>query len=523
MYINLKEKEKIKQKYYPLYLKRNKGLKKIFYKKFINKYQNIDNIINNHNELWLKEKENLLDNKLDNFQKKAVLAEEENTLILAGAGSGKTLTIVSKISYLLKKGVLPEEILCLSFTNASTNDLNKKLKKYNVKALTFHKLASKVIRYYGYNYKIVKDDVLLKIIDKEVNYYEIKDLIKLNFITLNKGQDIINMHNLMFKESLEYNYFRKTIVSFINLFKNQNYDISKFNEFKTNSKRINKYILLIKRVYIKYMTYLKQENLLDFNDMINKATDLVKKYGYYNYKYIIIDEYQDTSLSKCLFIKALAVNSKVIVVGDDWQSIYKFSGANLEVFRNFKEYFPYTKVFKLENTYRNSQELLTLMTNFIMKNKYQLNKKLISNKSILKPIKVYYYDNNQTKLLTKILDNLKEDYIILGRNNDNINLVPKKYQKKFMTVHKSKGLEASIVVIINLEDNVLGFPNKLVSDEVLRCILPKEDALAEERRLFYVALTRTKTYNILLVNKDKPSMFVNEIIRDYPEYIEIIN
>lgn len=234
MYINLKEKEKIKQKYYPLYLKRNKGLKKIFYKKFINKYQNIDNIINNHNELWLKEKENLLDNKLDNFQKKAVLAEEENTLILAGAGSGKTLTIVSKISYLLKKGVLPEEILCLSFTNASTNDLNKKLKKYNVKALTFHKLASKVIRYYGYNYKIVKDDVLLKIIDKEVNYYEIKDLIKLNFITLNKGQDIINMHNLMFKESLEYNYFRKTIVSFINLFKNQNYDISKFNEFKTN-------------------------------------------------------------------------------------------------------------------------------------------------------------------------------------------------------------------------------------------------------------------------------------------------
>ena len=271
------------------------------------------------------------------------------------------------------------------------------------------------------------------------------------------------------------------------------------------------------------MTYLKQENLLDFNDMINKATDLVKKYGYYNYKYIIIDEYQDTSLSKCLFIKALAVNSKVIVVGDDWQSIYKFSGANLEVFRNFKEYFPYTKVFKLENTYRNSQELLTLMTNFIMKNKYQLNKKLISNKSILKPIKVYYYDNNQTKLLTKILDNLKEDYIILGRNNDNINLVPKKYQKKFMTVHKSKGLESSIVVIINLEDNVLGFPNKLVSDEVLRCILPKEDALAEERRLFYVALTRTKTYNILLVNKDKPSMFVNEIIRDYPEYIEIIN
>ena len=145
----------------------------------------------------------------------------------------------------------------------------------------------------------------------------------------------------------------------------------------------------------------------------------------------------------------------------------------------------------------------------------------MSNDKILnKPIKIYYYNDNQTEVLEKVLDNLKDDFMILGRNNDNINIVPKKYRNKFMTVHKAKGLEANIVIIINLEDASLGFPNKLSSDEVLSCILPKEDNLSEERRLFYVALTRTKTYNILLVNKDRPSMFVNEIIRDNKEFIK---
>ncbi len=523
MYIDLKERKKIKQKYYPLYIKYNKGLRKVFKKKFIKKYENIDNIINNHNQMWLKDmisQNSFLNNingyKLDNCQKEVVLAEEKNTLVLAGAGSGKTLTIVAKVAYLLKQGILGNEILCLSFTNASTNDLNKKLKNYGVRALTFHKLASKIMRHYGYNYKIVKENVLLKIIDKEVTYYKVKDLVNINFITLNNSKDIRNMHNLVFKESLVYHYFRKNIVSFINLFKNQNYHINKFNELirKSSSKRIKKYLWLIKKIYIKYMAYLEENNMIDFNDMINKGANLVRKYGYDSYKYIIVDEYQDTSLAKCLFIKALATHSKVMVVGDDWQSIYKFSGANLEVFRNFKNYFPYTKTFKLENTYRNSQELLTMMSNFIMKNEYQLKKNLSSSKSLSKPIKIYYYTDNQTKILGKILDSLKDDFIILGRNNENVNIVPKKYRNKFMTVHKSKGLESEVVIIINLEDNVLGFPSKLASDEVLRCLLPKEDALAEERRLFYVALTRTKTYNILLVNKDKPSIFVNEIIKD---------
>ena len=90
--------------------------------------------------------------------------------------------------------------------------------------------------------------------------------------------------------------------------------------------------------------------------MINKATNIVNKEGIYPYKYIIIDEYQDTSLNKCLLIKAIQnkTNASLIAVGDDWQSIYRFTGSNLEIFTNFKDYFPKAKILKLKNTYRNN-------------------------------------------------------------------------------------------------------------------------------------------------------------------------
>ena len=114
--------------------------------------------------------------------------------------------------------------------------------------------------------------------------------------------------------------------------------------------------------------------------------------------------------------------------------------------------------------------------------------------------------------------------MILGRNNDDINLLAKKYYKYFMTVHKAKGLEADKVIIVNLENSNLGFPNKIVDDDILKYVSIKDEYLyAEERRLFYVALTRTKTYNILLVNKNNPSIFVEELIKENKEYIKIMN
>ena len=202
------------------------------------------------------------------------------------------------------------------------------------------------------------------------------------------------------------------------------------------------------------------------------------------------------------------------------------------MFLNFRKYFGYTKVLKINNTYRNSQELINVAGKFIMKNKRQLYKNLKSKKRIDKPIKIMYGDNLK-KLLLKAMKNYK-NILILGRNNFDID----KYFKlnedncinynnlniRYMTIHASKGLEEDCVVIINLKDDICGIPNKIIDDKILKSINRNVDIYPyeEERRLFYVALTRTKNVVYLLVDKKNPSIFIKEIIKDNSKYIEYI-
>ena len=274
--------------------------------------------------------------------------------------------------------------------------------------------------------------------------------------------------------------------------------------------------------------------MIDFNDMIVLATKYVKENDIKKYKYIIVDEYQDTSYIRYLLLKEIInkTGAKIICVGDDYQSIYRFNGCDLNMFLNFKKYFGYTKVLKINNTYRNSQELINVAGSFIMKNKRQLYKKLKSSKTIKRPIKIMYGKN-----LQKLLDIVIKKYqkvLILGRNNFDI----EKYFKldsegyfiyrgvriRYLTMHASKGLEEECVIIINLIDDVLGMPNKIKDDKILKYVNKNYDKYPyeEERRLFYVALTRTKNEVFLLTEKDKKSIFVKELIKDYSRYIEFI-
>ena len=249
--------------------------------------------------------------------------------------------------------------------------------------------------------------------------------------------------------------------------------------------------------------------------MINKSINLVLKNGIHNYKYIIIDEYQDTSLVKCKLIQAIKqkTNAHILAVGDDFQSIYRFTGTNLKVFTSFEKYFPHSEIYKLEKTYRNSKELLDITNKFILKNKNQIYKKLYSDKSNPNPIYICYYEKNRKDALNKVIKKINSNNIlILARNNKTLKDI--NYNK--MTVHKSKGLEADNVIIIGLEDTIIGFPNKIENDKILKYVLTEKDNILyeEERRLFYVALTRTRNSNYLLVNKNNPSIFIEEILKD---------
>ena len=462
---------------------------------------------------------------LDKYQRTAIIQDEENSLILAGAGSGKTLTIVGKVRYLIEMcNIDKDEILCISFTNDSVDNLkNALLKNYNydVEVYTFHKLSLKLIKSVYNNISIVDSNLLEYIIDEF--FY-------------------CNLKNQKLLKTSSYTKLKKLISTFINLFKSNNYDVNLFNSIFKNLKYSSEYILLkiINEIYIQYELELKSTCKIDFNDMINMATDIVKTRYIKQYKYIIIDEYQDTSITKYELIRQIKIktNAKLFVVGDDFQSIYRFTGCNLSIFLKFNKLYDYSKIFKIKNTYRNSIELIKVTNKFITKNKNQIKKDLKSNKSITYPI-VIIYTKNIRKAFIKLIENINTSILVLGRNNNDIykvidddfkfinksNIIYKNKKFRYMTIHRSKGLEDENIIIINMEDSETGFPSKIENNKILNYVLDVKDSYLyeEERRLFYVALTRTKNRVYLIVDKDHESIFIKEIIKDSKQYIKIIN
>ena len=465
-----------------------------------------------------------------------VISNKKYSLVIAGAGSGKSYTIIAKIKYLIDYcNYKPKDILCISFTNEATNSLKSKLlTRYNlnIECLTFHKLALLILN--NKNYKISPDNYLELIVDNFFKYD-----IHNNKVLLKKYKKLIKIYTL--------NNLKKTIITFINLFKSQNYKVTYFKTIlkKTNSifrifeRKYNKPLLLfIINIYLKYEYELNEENAIDFNDMINKSIEILKnEKSIKSWKYIIIDEFQDTSLIKINLLQELLklTNANLLTVGDDFQSIYRFTGCNLNIFLNINNYFKNTHIFYLKNTYRCPQELINVAGSFIMKNKYQTKKQLISNKKLSKPIKIYY-TSDYPKTLISILNKISnQEILVIGRNNNDIyNYINKDFHHKdniftykdisfkYLTAHKSKGLESDNTILINMTNSITGFPSQMTNDSILKYVNNQKSLYPfdEERRLFYVALTRTKNYCYIIVPYHNESIFIKEI-KKYKKYIQV--
>ncbi len=561
-YISKKDIILIKKKYHNLYTDINNLFifRKLKYIKFIMMYLFIEQYTNKHNKKYIKSEliksKSILDNingyPLDRNQRIAVLTDEDNVLVIAGAGSGKTLTIIGKIRYLIEvKKIRPKDILCISFTNESTKSIKNSIDKYygyEVDIKTFHKLALHILK--GKNISVAPSDYLDYLITEyfngdiemeENNLFYLKEYFRLSY-----GNDSL-------KEEYLIN-LKRVIITFINVFKANDYEKEYFKnlfffieKIKDRKKRkINKLLLLIIfNIYLKYKEELDSGNTIDFNDMINLANDEVKsKRLKLNYKHIIIDEYQDSSLTRFNLIKNIIDinNAKLFVVGDDFQSIYRFTGCNLNIFLKFNKYIGYAKVLKINRTYRSPKGVVEVAGNFIMKNKKQTKKTLLTSKKIKKPITISYYKSIINSIITIIgriyLEN-KGRILILGRNNNDINMIidninfinrdgiitytkNENIELSYLTVHKSKGLESDNVIIINMINSIIGFPNKIKDIEIVNLIMKKEDfPFEEERRLFYVALTRTKNKVYLLVPIRNESIFIQELKKDYKKNIKI--
>lgn len=436
-----------------------------------------------------------------------------NTLVIAGAGSGKTSTIVGRVNYLIKNNIYKEnEILIISFTNESVNSLKEKI-TYNVDIKTFHKAALDIININN-NVSIINNNYLDYIIDEYFNSFAIFDA----------------KTNLLYKRIInDKQTLKKMIKTYINIYK-CNYDNINylFSLYKKNL-FINKiYYKFILDIYLIYQRELESTGSLDLNDLIINATKLIKnKKRMTNYKHIIIDEFQDTSLIRFNFIISVLKehNGKLFVVGDDYQSIYRFSGCDLSLFLNFRNYLPNVNVIHLNNNYRNSQRLIDIANRFILKNKKQIKKRTICHKNIDKPIKIVFYVN-KNEVVNKVISLIAGNILILGRNNKDMydfNIKENDYIK-FLTIHKAKGLEEDNVILVNLEDKNTGFPSKLLNEKIISKILKTDFIIyEEERRLFYVALTRTKNHIYLLAPKYNYSVFIKELINDYKNELEFIH
>lgn len=434
-----------------------------------------------------------MNDKLDKYQKKAVKCKRKNILVLAGAGSGKTFTIVSRVKYLIHNlNVDPKEILCISFTNDAVNKLKDDLKDEKIDVLTFHKLALKII---GRKKDVLAEDMLFDIILNTFSNDKLYGLYKMG------KQDICIL-----------------IKTFINLFKSNNYSLDMFYTFIRKADAKDKILLKeIMKCYICYESYLNKENVMDFNDMINIAIDKLDNCNV-RYKYIIIDEYQDTSFTKLNLIKKLISlsNANLFAVGDDFQSIYRFTGSDIKIITNFRRYFPFARIIKLKNTYRNPDKLIKIAGKFVMKNPYQIRKRLRSNIKDNNVIQIVYYEDLESKIKTIINEDKIDNLFVLSRNNRTLNKISiDGINCRKLTVHKSKGLEMDYVFVLDLNNNGNGFPNKYKDHKILKYVNNYKEyyPYEEERRLFYVALTRCKKRVYLFVPKDNESVFIKELIK----------
>lgn len=452
-------------------------------------------------------------NNMNEEQEKAVQTLND-TLLIAGAGSGKTFTIINKINHLIDNNIYTEkDILVISFTNESVNDIKRKCNK-NIEISTFHKLAINILK--DENYHLANNNLLDFIINE---YFE-------SFAKFDKKTKQIIPR---IKVETSVNSLKQYIKTFINLYKANYTNIEKLWNLYKKSFFINKdYLKIILDIYLIYQRELESSGTHDFNDLIiNAQKQIEAKTKKVPYKFIIIDEFQDTSYTRLnLILSIKKINqAKIFFVGDDYQSIYRFSGLDLNIFLNIQKYIPTIEILKLIQNYRNNQETINLANKFIMKNNKQIPKTTICQKNLKKPIKIIYFTNKQT-IIKKLTPQLFGTTLIMGRNNKDKEEYNIKESEniKFLTVHKAKGLEFDNTIIINLENKTNGFPSRIPNPKLLDKIISTDSFKdEEERRLFYVALTRSKNYTYLIVPKDNPSVFIKEIKKIGKEYIEEIN
>ncbi|MDE9458473.1 DNA helicase IV [Xenorhabdus bovienii] len=477
---------------------------------------------------------------LNRFQCQAVVNGEKSILVLAGAGSGKTSVLVARAGWLLlRQQALPEQVLLLAFGRQAADEMNKRIQKRlgtkEIQAKTFHALALHIIQQGSHKAPKMSEletdaqkrrDFLIQEWQKQCSekkvqakgwrewlnqeldwqlpegeYWHDKQLTIRLSDRLERWLELMRMHGGSQKEMIE-------------------------QASPTYADAFQKRIRLMTPLLKAWKLALKSEGAVDFSGLIHQAVNILEKGRFISpWKHILVDEFQDISPLRAKLLAALRVQNKqshLFAVGDDWQAIYRFSGAELTLTTAFSTYFGEGAECTLDTTYRFNDRIGEIANRFIRQNPNQLNKPLNSLTKGTKKSVVILPQEQLEALLNKMSGYVtkQETILLLGRYHY---LKPEFLKKastrwpnlniEFMTIHASKGHQSDYVIILGLQQGQDGFPAPARESVLEQVLLPQPEDFpdAEERRLLYVALTRVKKQVWLMQEPKNPSVFIHQL------------
>lgn len=371
-------------------------------------------------------------NELNESQQMSVEYCDGPSLVIAGAGSGKTRVLTYKIAYLIEKGYAPYNILALTFTNKTAREMKLRIAKLEGEATsrrlwmgTFHSIFSRILRKEAERLGFTRD------------------------FTIYDSADSRNLIKTLIKErKLDDKIYRPAkIQGAISMAKNQLFSPERY----CTSKEAMEHDMFAKvpltgELFKAYNARLKASNAMDFDDLLYNMNVLLRDFPdirtryQEQFQYILVDEYQDTNFAQHLIVQRLSeAHHRVCVVGDDAQSIYSFRGANIANILNFKQKFPELKIFKLEQNYRSTQNIVNAANSLIKKNTEQLDKNVFSRRSVGDKLLVMgaFSDfeegvivANKIAELSRIPKSAYSDFAILYRTNAQSRIFEESLRKK---------------------------------------------------------------------------------------------
>lgn len=478
--------------------------------------------------------------KLDNGQLKAAISGNSRILCLAGAGSGKTRVLTTRIFYLIHKlKVKPENILAITFTKAAACEMLLRLSSLgvdikNLWCRTFHSAC----------YRILKEVLSKK---ETLRNFEVADqatqdkIMKQCVADLQKNRDFAyNLNSFAEENNWTLDLFFEEAYKVVKECKSRFISTSdlaeKAREVRDDEAR--EFLRLVYFIFKLYQKRLKKLNIFDFSDLMNQTISLLKNNGailnHYQkrFKFILVDEFQDVNLSQIRLLELLCgARNNLFVVGDDWQSIYGFRGGNVRYILDFRKTYRDCENIILPYNYRSDRNIVDATSRVIRNNSRQMRKKIKAfHPDKIKINIVRAKDKTQgdkfvmdtTKKL--IREGVKQkDIMILGRTWRQLAIFLENLPKiglkevRITTVHGAKGQEAKVVFIVGLTCGRGGFPYIKDDYEIIKVIREtnKNERLEEERRVFYVAMTRAKERLFLVTERDNESRFIREVSRRY--------